>query len=89
MRLSVAFMSLLVFAFLALADHLVSAATVAPAVDPAATARVVTVIDASFRIGFGVAAIIATFEIAKLLRRLQHLSRPLVSSNSAPAGTGR
>jgi hypothetical protein len=89
MRLSVGFMSLLVFAFLALADHFVSAAAVAPTFDPAATERVVGVIDASFRIGFGVAAIIATIEIVKILRRLKDLSSPPASPDSAAARAGR
>ena len=89
MRLSLACMSLLLFAFLALADHFVAAAAMAPTSDPAVMERVVRVIDASFRIGFGVAAIVATFEIAKLLHRLKHLGSAPVSPDSAAARAGR
>lgn len=87
LRLSVAFMSLLVFAFLAVADHFVSAAALTR--DPAATERVVRVIDASFRIGFAVAAVIATVEIVKILRRLKQLGSLTVSPDSAAARAGR
>jgi len=86
MRLSVTFFSLLVFAFLAVADHFVAAA---PTRDPAATERVVRVIDASFRIAFSIAAIMAGVEVIKILRRLKHLGSPPASSDSAAARAGR
>ena len=85
MRLALSFMSLVVFAFLAMADPFVAAAPGGAASEPAAVERLVSVIDAGFRIGFGLAAMIAVFEIFKTLRQMKHRSRRAVASGSAPA----
>ena len=86
MRVAVSFVSLLVFAFLSVSDRLfVTSAVGRAASDPSAVERLVSVIDASFRIGFGLAAMIAVFEIFKLLRRIKHRSGDTVASGSAAA----
>ena len=90
MRVAVAVTSLIVFTLLAAAEPLfVTAIRSEGARDAAAIERLVSGIDAGFRIGFAVAAMVSIIEIVKLLRQLKHRSIEPISSGSTPARAGR
>jgi hypothetical protein len=84
LRLAISGATLLIFAFLARTGQLFHAAPAVRIPDNVQVDQIVRIINASFQIGFAVAAFITAFEIAKALRRLkQRRGTPLSSGSTA------
>ena len=88
-RVTIGVGSLFVFMFLARAGDLFLPRAAAALPEGVDVTRVVDVVNASFRIGFAVAAAITVFEIWRGLRRMKQWRGTTMSSDSAHARAGR
>ena len=88
-RVTIGVGSLFVFLFLARAGALFLPRAAAALPEGLDVTRVVDVVNASFRIGFAVAAAITVFEIWRGLRRMKQWRGTTMSSDSAHARAGR
>jgi hypothetical protein len=84
-RVAISGATLLIFMFLARAGELFHAAPAAGIPDNVQVDGIVRIINASFQIGFAIAAFIAAFEIVMALRRLKHRRGTPLSSGSTAA----
>ena len=88
-RVTIGVGSLFVFMFLARAGDLFLPRAAAALPEGLDVTRVMDVVNASFRIGFAVAAAITVFEIWRGLRRMKQWRGTTMSSDSAHARAGR
>ncbi len=88
-RVTIGVGSLFVFMFLARGGDLFLPGAAAALPEGVDVTRVVDVVNASFRIGFAVAAAITVFEIWRGLRRMKQWRGTTMSSDSAHARAGR
>jgi hypothetical protein len=88
-RVTIGIGSLFVFMFLARAGDLFLPGAAAALPEGVDVPRVMDVVNASFRIGFAVAAVITVFEIWRGLRRMKQWRGTTMSSDSAHARAGR